>query len=169
MVLINDLVMSFVRFVMPNIAMLYEQTNGAGRRYPFLSQEHTIWLLDNIYNQGKGDPKIFGALILFAPLSTGLLDFLGDHDLFCEVFIASCFDTGFIENLCAPQPPSTRTFLKKLSRIVNPGAPDSSPSKWLILHSRYSADDVTYTSIVDKCVDMRDYTATTIASSLGLV
>ena len=57
MALINDLAMPFVRFIMPNITMLYKQTNGAGRRNPFLSQEHTIWLLNNIYNQGRGPLK----------------------------------------------------------------------------------------------------------------
>lgn len=131
MVQLNDLTVSFARFVMPNITLLFEREFGISlRSHAFLTQEHTLGLLNCIYNVGKGDPKIFGALILFAPISAGLLDVLVQCDeLYSDVFMASCFDTGLIENLCAPQPPSVPTFLRKLNRLIYPGAPDSRPSK----------------------------------------
>lgn len=139
MVQINDLAVSFVRFVIPNITTLFEQNNPVGTRFPFLTQEHGIWLLNNIYNVAKGDPKMFGAVILFAPLSTEIFDHILEcHNIYSPTFIASCFDTTLIENLCAPQPPSARIFLQKLSHLIYPGGP------WL----KSPLSDLSYTHVI---------------------
>lgn len=127
---INDLARAFVRCTLHNITVLFESEpdTPSGRGLTFLSQEHGVWLLDNIHH--INEPKIFGAMILFSPISTGILDHvLNSYNTYSDAFIAGCFDKSLTENLCRPQSPSTYTFLEKLHPLIHRGAVDSSPSK----------------------------------------